>query len=97
MHDLKGIQRDLLFVVAGMNSPSGQDVKKELQDSQGRTILPGRLYANLDALVEMGLVEKSKYDGRTNQYTVTRRGRQEIQARYEWQTEYMEPEQELAI
>jgi len=44
---------------------------------------------NLDTLVEKGLVEKDKKDRRTNIYTVTRRGQREIDARREWEQEYL--------
>lgn len=47
-----------MFVIAGMESPNGQEIKKELEESQGREILHGRLYANLDTLVEDDYVEK---------------------------------------
>jgi len=44
----------------------------------------GRLYPNLDTLVEKGLVEKGEKDRRTNVYTLTRRGRRE------WEHQYVE-------
>ncbi len=91
VHDLTGFQRDLLFVIAGLESPNGQEIKSELEDSQEREILHGRLYANLDTLVEDGYVEKGEEDGRTNQYTVTERGKEAIATRYDWQTEYVRP------
>jgi DNA-binding PadR family transcriptional regulator len=48
----------------------------------------GRLYPNLDTLVEKGLVEKGELDRRTNYYTLTRRGQREITARNEWEKQY---------
>ncbi|WP_255171660.1 PadR family transcriptional regulator [Natrononativus amylolyticus] len=92
MHDLTGFQRDLMFVIAGMESPNGQEIKKELEVSQGREILHGRLYANLDTLVEDEYVEKGELDGRTNRYTITDKGKEAIAARYDWQTEYVSPD-----
>ncbi|MFB6155190.1 MAG: PadR family transcriptional regulator, partial [Haloferacaceae archaeon] len=50
----------------------------------------GRLYPNLDTLVEKGLVEKGQRDRRTNYYTLTRRGRREIDARREWENQYVD-------
>ncbi|MCU4742745.1 PadR family transcriptional regulator [Halobacteria archaeon AArc-m2/3/4] len=92
MHDLTGFQRDLMFVIAGMESPNGQEIKQELENSQGREILHGRLYANLDTLVEEGFVTKGELDGRTNRYSISERGRHAIAARYDWQTEYVAPD-----
>ncbi|TKX52248.1 PadR family transcriptional regulator, partial [Halorubrum sp. SS7] len=40
-------------------------------------------------LVEKGLIEKSQRDKRTNEYTTTRRGTREIEARVEWEDQYI--------
>ena len=90
MHDLTGFQRDLLYVVAGLEEPHGLAVKGELEEYYESEIHHGRLYPNLDALVEKGFVEKGKHDQRTNYYTLTRRGRRELQARRDWETQYVE-------
>jgi len=45
---------------------------------------------NLDTLVDKGLVEKGDKDRRTNFYTLTRRGRREIEDRREWEAQYSE-------
>jgi DNA-binding PadR family transcriptional regulator len=44
----------------------------------------GRLYPNLDDLVEMGLVEKSELDKRTNQYALTDEGYQALLDQLGW-------------
>jgi DNA-binding PadR family transcriptional regulator len=88
MHDLTGFQRDLLYVIAGLDDPHGLAVKKELEGYSGREVHHGRLYPNLDALVDKGLVEKGQVDRRTNWYGLTRRGRRVIKARREWEQEY---------
>ncbi len=85
MHDLTGFQRDLLYVVAGMENPKGVVIKAELDEYYGSTVNPGRLYPNLDALVEKGLVEKGRKDDRTNEYALSDRGRREIEARVDWE------------
>jgi DNA-binding PadR family transcriptional regulator len=89
MYDLTGFQRDLLYVISGLGEPHGLAVKDELEDYYGKEIHHGRLYPNLDTLVEKGLVEKGEIDRRTNFYTITRRGRREIEARREWEDEYL--------
>lgn len=87
MHDLTGFQRDVLYVIAGLKSPKGLAVKDTLDDYYSTEINHGRLYPNLDALVEMGLVEKGHIDDRTNSYSLTERGERELEARRAWENE----------
>ncbi|MFP4627206.1 MAG: PadR family transcriptional regulator [Natronomonas sp.] len=89
MHDLTGFQRDLLYVIAGGDEPHGLAIKDELEGYYETEIHHGRLYPNLDTLVEKGLVEKGQRDRRTNFYTVTQRGRRELEARQEWEGQYL--------
>jgi DNA-binding PadR family transcriptional regulator len=89
MYDLTGFQRDLLYVIEGKEEPHGLALKDELEDYYENEIHHGRLYPNLDTLVEKGLVEKSEKDRRTNVYTVTRRGSREIEARRDWEEQYL--------
>ena len=88
MYDLTGFQRDLLYVIAGLDEPHGLAIKDELEEYYEKEIHHGRLYPNLDTLVEKGLVKKSEKDRRTNEYAVSRRGQQEIEARQEWENKY---------
>jgi PadR family transcriptional regulator PadR len=92
MYDLTGFQRDLLYVVAGSDSPHGLAIKEELEEYYEKEIHHGRLYPNLDTLVDKGLVEKGQKDRRTNVYEVTRRGQRELEARREWEDQYTEKE-----
>ncbi len=92
MHDLTGFQRDLLYVIAGSEDPHGLAIKEELEDYYEKEIHHGRLYPNLDTLVEKGLVEKGQRDRRTNYYTVTRRGNRELDARNDWEARYIDLE-----
>jgi DNA-binding PadR family transcriptional regulator len=93
MHDLTGFQRDCLYVIAGLDQPYGLAIKDELDEYYEQEINHGRLYPNLDALVEKGLVEKGQLDDRTNVYTLTRRGHREIEARREWESQYLDSEE----
>ncbi len=90
MYDLTGFQRDLLYITAGMEEPHGLAIKEELEDYYGTEIQHGRLYPNLDTLVEKGLVEKGEIDKRTNSYNVTNRGERELEAREKWKKQYVE-------
>lgn len=89
MHDLTGFQRDLLYVIVGLDRPKGLSIKDELEEYYEGEINHGRLYPNLDKLVDKGLVEKGKIDDRTNYYTLTARGNRELEARREWENQYL--------
>ena len=43
-------------------------------------------------MIEKGLVEKNQIDRRTNSYEVTQRGHREIDARREWEDQYVAAE-----
>jgi DNA-binding PadR family transcriptional regulator len=95
MHDLTGFQRDLLMVISGMERPHGLAIKEELEEYYQKEIHHGRLYPNLDTLVEKGLVDKGEHDRRTNYYTVTRRGTREIEDRRDWENQYVDTGEEI--
>lgn len=84
MHELTGFQRDILFVIAGLDGPHGLAIKDELDSYYASEINHGRLYPNIDILVEAGLVNK-----RTNIYTLKAKGQEEIEARKEWEAQYL--------
>ncbi|MFC7166055.1 helix-turn-helix transcriptional regulator [Halospeciosus flavus] len=90
MHDLTGFQRDLLYVIAGLDEPHGLGIKEELEEYYTSDIHHGRLYPNLDTVVDKGLVEKGEIDKRTNFYTLTRRGQRELEDRREWENQYVD-------
>lgn len=90
MHELTGFQRDLLVAIAGMDSPKGLAVKAKLDEYYAREINHGRLYPNLNTLVEMGLVVKTRKDDRTNSYTLTDEGWNLLTKRREWELETAE-------
>lgn len=89
MFDLTNFQRDILYIITGLNDPHGLAIKDELEKYYDTEIHHGRLYPNLDTLVEKGLVKKGKIDRRTNLYTLTARGQRELEARREWEQQYL--------
>ena len=93
MDDLTGFQRDILYVTAGLNDdagpPHGLAIQDELEQSYSGEINHGRLYPSLNTLADMGLLEKGKIDDRTNSYAPTQRGYREIEARREWEQQYV--------
>jgi len=83
--ELSGFRRDLLVVINGLEAPKGLEIKRELEEYYDGTIHHGRLYPNLDTLVEAGFLEKSAQDERSNRYEPTDLGANHIEARYHWQ------------
>ena len=90
MDDLTGFQRDLLYVIAGADQPSGQDVKDEIEQYYRSEINHGRLYPNLDTVVNKELIEKGQLDRRTNYYAITGEGEQVIEERRELVSQYVD-------
>ena len=90
MYDLTAFQRDVLYTIAGQDEPHGLAIKDELEKYYESEIHHGRLYPNLDEVVDKGLVEKGELDKRTNYYTITARGQRELEARREWEDQYVE-------
>ncbi|MFB1065053.1 PadR family transcriptional regulator [Natrinema sp. H-ect4] len=89
MHDLTGFQRDLLYVIAGADKPSGQDVKEEVERYYSSEVNHGRLYPNLDTLVDKEIVGKGELDRRTNYYAISDNGLEMIEQRREWEEQYL--------
>lgn len=87
--ELTAFQRDLLCVVAGAEKPSGQDLKAELDSVYHKEINHGRLYPNLDALVEEGYVEQGTKDRRTNSYVLTGPGQELLAERRAWEGKHV--------
>ena len=80
LHDLTAFQRDVLVIIENndQEEPNGLHLKSELERFYETKIHHGRLYPNLDELVDKGLVYKSSVDGRTNSYSITGRGQREL-------------------
>ena len=89
VHELIAIQRDILLVLRGLDEPYGRAVQRELERTQGREILAARVYANLNDLVDLGLVEKGRKNRRKNEYTLTPAGREEVDRRIQWERQYV--------
>ena len=90
MDELTGFQRDLLYVIAGMDRPSGQEILDDINGYVDQPVTHGRLYPNLDTLVEKELVEKGELDRRTNYYALTPKGRRELENRQKWVDQYVD-------
>jgi len=79
MIDLTAFQQLILLDVSirerqNGESPHGLAIKSDLEEMYGEEVNHGRLYPNLDDLVDAGLLNKSERDKRTNEYSLTEQG-----------------------
>jgi DNA-binding PadR family transcriptional regulator len=89
LFDLTSFQRDILYVAMGSDQPSGQEIKDELE-GELEEITHGRLYPNLDTLVEKGYLEKGMLDRRTNFYSISEKGDRAVRERRRWENRYVD-------
>ncbi|WP_338741637.1 PadR family transcriptional regulator [Haloplanus salilacus] len=83
VRDLTAFQHNIL-VILSEEPMYGLAIKRQLEEYYGTEVNHGRLYPNLDDLVEMDLVDKSELDKRTNQYELTEKGNEAVLGRLEW-------------
>jgi len=78
-----GFKRNVLYAIAAkggtpdadpMACPYGLSIKRRLETWYGVEVNHGRLYPNLDAVVDDGFVTKHAQDKRTNGYRLTQAG-----------------------
>jgi DNA-binding PadR family transcriptional regulator len=82
--ELTAFQQNILVILA--EEPRyGLAIKRELESYYDSEVNHGRLYPNLDDLVEMDLVEKSELDKRTNQYALTDDGYEAVLDQLNWE------------
>ncbi|QFU84043.1 PadR family transcriptional regulator [Natronorubrum aibiense] len=81
--ELTAFQNNILVILA-KEPMYGLAIKRELEDYYGTEVNHGRLYPNLDELVDLGLVEKSELDKRTNQYSLTDDGYEAVLDGIQW-------------
>ena len=76
---------EVLVAAAALDEPSGQDIRRWMEHNQNPTLTDhvnhGRLYPNLEKLVDDGLLKKGEQNKRTNYYVLTDAGRDQLAAR----------------
>lgn len=77
----------MLYIILDAGKPSGQEVNSIINEEYKNEVNHGRLYPNLDDLVEMGLIIKGDKDDRTNYYQITQKGKDKIVKRHHWTNE----------
>ena len=90
MYELTSFQRDILYCTAALDEPSGVQIRRELEEYSSTDVNHGRLYPNLDQLVEEGLLNKDQKDNRTNLYALTPLGKELIVERRQWEDDQLQ-------
>ena len=85
--DLTAFQYNIL-VILSREPMYGLAIKRELEEYYESEVNHGRLYPNLDELVDSGLVVKSELDKRTNQYALSETGYDAVVEQLGWIFEY---------
>ncbi|MDY6764299.1 MAG: PadR family transcriptional regulator [Halobacteria archaeon] len=86
MNDLTAFQKNILHVL-GDDSMYGLAIKRKLEEYYDEEINHGRLYPNLDFLVENNYIQKNMFDKRTNEYELTDKGRNALLDQIRWELE----------
>ena len=90
MNNLTALQRDLLYLISGLDNPDTQALRASLEEYYVEDMRQDRLYPNMNTLVEKGLITKKQQGTYQDCYRITRRGRQEIKDHREWEHKHYE-------
>ena len=82
--DLPAFARDMLWAIDRRGPSKGVALKNEIERYYGEPQNHGRVYPNLNRLVDDGLLEKTARDKRTNEYALTEHGEAVLEARRAW-------------
>lgn len=82
--NLTRFQVDLLVAMSRHPREKGLAIKDELEAVTHQEVNHGRLYPNLDQLIDKGLAEKEAVDRRTNAYWLTDTGKAVLNHRARW-------------
>lgn len=88
MGELTALQRDILFVLAGLGRPAGVDIERELNEYYSSGVGNSRLYQSLNQLVDKGFVDKGAKNARTNEYQLSEKGEQWLNDHFSWRRQY---------
>jgi len=85
--NLTAFKRDILWTLfhEADHEAYGLRIKRQLETLYGEEVNHGRLYPNLDDLVEADLIEKGEIDKRTNNYALSDRATHLLARRQAWE------------
>lgn len=85
--DLSGMQRDVLYVIAGIDDgtvQTGVVIREMLEESHPESVSHGGFYHNLRSLTEEEYLDRVPLDGRTNTYRLSEKALRALEERHEW-------------
>lgn len=86
MQELTAFQRDILYVIAGLDRPNGLEIGERLEnDGLYDRVRHGRIYPNLESIRQTGLIEKGQLTDRANWHALTDEGWVALVDRREWE------------
>ncbi|EMA47613.1 hypothetical protein C449_01082 [Halococcus saccharolyticus DSM 5350] len=90
--DLSRFQYQILYVLSDIGDEQiGIDIKDALADEMPDYLNHGRFYQNLRAMADEGYVQGSAINGRSNEYSLTKKGTRAIADDLAWRFERAEP------
>lgn len=78
------MQRDILIVLTGYDTPKGSVIKSQLEDYYYSSISRQQFFYNLDQLVDKGLITKTT-NQKENCYSLTTSGQARLMQHREWE------------
>ena len=87
-----GLRRDCCIALAGLDDPTGQELKAAVETHYDERVPPRRFHGALDALVESGHVDE-RTDGIHDRYSLTDAGAAALSAHAQWVTEQVDADE----
>ena len=84
-----GLRRDICVVVAGLDSPTGQQTKAALERRYDDRIQPKTFHGALESLVDREYLSRTQ-EGLADHYALTEAGAQSLQSQVEWMSENLD-------
>jgi len=88
-------QLELLYELGAEGKEYGLGIMESLEQYYDESLNHGRHYPNLTEMADLGLVDKTEADGRTNNYALTKRGkrliRRDLQRRINAASRFVDP------
>lgn len=84
LHGLSAFQRDLLTAVAAIEAGGTTDISSKLNDHYPQLVNQGRVYPNVQDLLDRGLLEQHEREFDTPEYSLTETGRTALHNYRQW-------------
>jgi DNA-binding PadR family transcriptional regulator len=84
-----GLRRDICVVVAGLDDPTGQQMKAALERRYDDRVRPKTFHGALEALVDGGFLSRTR-DGLADRYALTAAGRRRLLDHHAWMASTVE-------